>query len=155
MGKVEIEMFRNETREIGARNGNRANGFHIAENDIRARGSNRDVGDSEISEVTEATEPDTSELAETANASEGAKGSGEIGRKANGGNGAVEKLERLESGKRFECSEGQSDVVGAVGEAEGNKVAEGGRGIAESGIMKGRRRTWVSGSGNVEGLKGS
>lgn len=154
MGEVEIEVFRNETREISVRNGKRPEGFHIAENDIRARGSDRDVGDSEISEVAETAEPHASELAETANASEGAEGSGEIGREVNGGNGAVEELERLESGKRFEGSEGQSDVVGAVGEAKRKKVTEWGRGVAESGIMKGGRRTWVSRSGNVKGLKG-
>ena len=34
-------------------------------------------------------------------------------------------------------------------------MAEGGRGVAESDITKRGRRTWVSRSGNVKGLKGS
>lgn len=73
MGEVEIEVFRNKTREIGTRNGKRPERFHITKNNIRARGSNRDIGDSEISEVPEAAEPNASKLTETANASEGAE----------------------------------------------------------------------------------
>ena len=136
MGEVEIEVFRNKTREIGVRNGKSPDGFHMTKNDIRTRGSNRDTRDSEISEVPEATEPHTSELTETANASEGAEGSGEVGREANGGNGAVEELEGLKSGKRFKSSEGQSDVVSTVDEAKRKKVAERGGGVAESDIME-------------------
>ena len=137
------------------RNSKRREGFHITKNDIRARGSNRDIRDSELSEVPKAAEPNTRKLTETSNASEGTEGSGKIGGEVNGGNGAVEELERLESREGLEGSERQSDVVGAVGEAKGKKVAEGGRGVAESDIVKGGRETWVSRSRNVKRLKGS
>lgn len=62
MGKVEIEVFRYKTCEIGVRNSKRPERFHITKNDIRAGGSNRDIRDSELSEVPEAAEPNSRKL---------------------------------------------------------------------------------------------
>lgn len=62
------------------------------------------------------------------------EGGDEIGGEANRGNGAVEEVEGLDGGEGLEGCEGQSDVVGAVGESEGDEVAEGFRGVADGDV---------------------
>ncbi|KAM1149721.1 hypothetical protein ACFX15_029534 [Malus domestica] len=91
--------------------------------DERSGGLDLDVGDGELSEVLEASEPDISEAAEGVDAGEGVEGGDEVGREADWSNRAVEELEGLEGGEVFKDSEGEGDVIEAVGEAEGNEVA--------------------------------
>jgi hypothetical protein len=60
----------------------------------------------------------------------------------------------VEGGEGLEGSEGESDVVwGAVGEGEGEEVAEGLGGVAEGGVVL--ALAGVLGGWDVEGLKGS
>lgn len=106
------------------RNGYRFELLQVSKNDIRTTGIDLYIRDCKIREVLEASEPDAGELPKASNACEGAQRGNEIGREANRSNGAIDELEGLESGERLEGGEGQSDVVGAVGKAEGEEVAK-------------------------------
>lgn len=80
-----------------------------------------------------------------------------MGREVNGrGNvGAIEELKGLEGGEGLEGIVGERNVGGAVGEAQGNEVAEGFGGIAECCIVEGSLLgTRVLGGGEVERLQG-
>ncbi|KAM1699196.1 hypothetical protein ACFX1Q_030260 [Malus domestica] len=92
-------------------------------------GLDLDVGDGELSEVLEASEPDISEATEGVDAGEGVEGGDKVGGEADWSNRAVEELEGLEGGEVFKGSEGEGDIIEAVGEAEGNEVAVSCRGL--------------------------
>ncbi|PON41139.1 hypothetical protein PanWU01x14_292110 [Parasponia andersonii] len=157
VGQVGAEVPGEEPGEVGARDADGPDLLHVAENYERATGVNHDVGDGEIGEVLEAGEPDPCKPAEAADGGEGAERQGELGREGNGGNGAVLEAEGLEGGEGPEGGEGESDVVGAVEEAEGEEVAERLGGVAEGDVVA--EESWLSagifGGGNVERLEGS
>lgn len=136
MGKVAIQMPRKVTREIRIRNSHRLEDIHFAKYDKRTRSINRDIGNREIGEVLETAKPDAGEPAEAVGAGEGSERGNQIGREANGGNGAVDKFERSESGEGFESCERQSDIVGAIGQAEENQVSKRLGGVANGGVVK-------------------
>lgn len=155
MGKVEIQVLRDVTGEIGVGDGYGLEFLHVAENDIRARGLDWRGRDCKVGEVMEASEPDTGESSEGVYAGEGEEGGSEFRWEANGGDGAVEEGNGVKGGKGLEGGEGESDVVcGAVGEGEGEKVAEGLGGVAEEGGVV-LALAGVLGGRDVEGLQGS
>ncbi|KAM1256103.1 hypothetical protein ACFX2G_030852 [Malus domestica] len=100
-----------------------------SEDDEGSGGLDLDVGDGELSEVLEASEPDISEATEGVDAGEGVEGGDKVGGEADWSNRAVEELEGLEGGEVFKGSEGEGDIIEAVGEAEGNEVAVSCRGL--------------------------
>lgn len=119
---------------------------------IRARGFDFDVGDSEICEILKAREEDSGEFMEAVDASEGEKRGSELRREASGErSGAVKEGERMEGRERLKGSVGEREVRGAVRERKREEMAKGFGGITSGGIVG----TRVCGSGDVEGLEGS
>lgn len=64
----------------------------MGKDDIRSRGFDLNIGDSEIGQVVKLREPNAGDPTEAVDGGEGSEGGNEFGREANGCDGAVEEL---------------------------------------------------------------
>ncbi|KAL4334895.1 hypothetical protein GQ457_07G029740 [Hibiscus cannabinus] len=105
--EIQMQVPRKKTGKISMRNGERLQLMHVPQDYINTAGTNRSLGNREISEVNETREPDARETAERSNAGEGSEGKGEIGREADRGYAAVSKRKRTEGREGLESIEGE------------------------------------------------
>lgn len=141
----------------GVGNGGGEKAVHLGEDDEGGRKGDGDVYDGEVGEVREMGKERGGERAEGGDAGEGAEGGGERrGEAFDWRYGAAEEGERAESVKGAESGGGELQVGGAVGEAEGDEVAERGGGVACGRVVVGR---WVAAgvpaNGEAHGLESS
>ncbi|KAK2975159.1 hypothetical protein RJ640_017372 [Escallonia rubra] len=115
-----MPAFGQRACEVCVSDGDGVEVLEVVEEDRGAAGVDGGAGEGEVGEVDEAAEEDAGS-SRMRTSGGWRRGRGEAGR---GGGGAVEEGEGGEGGEGLEGGGGKGEVAGAVGEAEGEKVAK-------------------------------